>query len=103
MKPKNPWKIDVTSLPTFEDTFVEWMKDPEYRREYDALEAEFQLVHALLNKRLGQKMSQKQLADKIGTSQSAIARLESGEGNPSFKFLKRVAEGLDSKLKISFV
>ena len=79
------------------------MKDPEFKAAYDALESEYQLISELIGKRLEKNLTQKQLAEKIGTKQSAICRLESGEGNPSFKFLKRVAEGLDSKLHISFV
>lgn len=80
-----------------------FLSDPECKAEYDKLEAEYELISELIGKRLEKDLTQKQLAEKIGTKQSAIARLESGEGNPSFKFLKRVAEGLDSKLKISFI
>ncbi len=90
-------------MQTLEELTEKFLADPEVRREYDALEPEFALIDQLIGCRLQRKMSQKQLGQKIGTTQSAIARLESGEGNPSFKFLKRVAEGLGTKLQISFV
>ncbi|NCN83023.1 MAG: helix-turn-helix domain-containing protein [Candidatus Pacebacteria bacterium] len=86
----------------WEELKNEFLSDPECKAEYDKLEAEYELISELIGKRLQRGLSQKQLAEKVGTKQSAISRLESGEGNPSFKFLKRVAEGLDSKLKISF-
>ena len=93
----------LDKLTRWEEIRDRFLEDPEAKAAYDALESEYQLVSELIGKRLERKLSQKQLAEKIGTKQSAICRLESGEGNPSFKFLKRVAEGLGTKLKISFV
>ena len=76
--------------------------DPAFKREYDALEPEYAVIRAVIGKRIEKKMSQKQLAQKIGTKQSAISRLESGNANPSMKFLQKVAVALDSRLSISF-
>lgn len=84
-----------------EKVHAEWMQDPEYRREYEALEPEFKLIESLIRARLKKKMSQKQLAEKIGTKQSAISRLEGGTINPSFQFLKKVATALDAKLSVT--
>lgn len=86
----------------FEDHLKEALKDPEVKKYYDELEPEYQLIRAVIDKRLKKKMSQAQLARKMGTRQSAISRLESGESNPSFKFLQKVARALDSGLHISF-
>ncbi len=86
----------------FEDHLKRALKDPEVKAEYDRLEPEYALIRAVLDKRLKKKMSQAQLAKKVGTRQSAISRLESGRGNPSFNFLNRVARALDSTLRISF-
>lgn len=81
----------------------ELLADPEVRRYYDALEPEFAVISAVIERRIRKKMSQQDLARKIGTKQSAISRLESGTANPSIKFLQRVAEALGARLSISFV
>lgn len=91
-----------TEWVSFDDFFQEQMKDPEFKKEYDALEEEDRLIRAVLDKRIEKNMTQKDLADKIGTKQSAISRLESGGSNPSFKFLQKIAKALDSKLEITF-
>lgn len=80
----------------------EILADPEIRKYYDDLAPEYELISAIIDKRLKKKMSQKDLAYKIGTGQSAISRLESGESNPSFKFLQKVAQALGARLNISF-
>ena len=87
----------------FEEFKKELLKDPEFKTEYDALEEEYNLVAAVIQKRIEKDMTQADLARKMGTKQSAISRLESGKCNPSFEFLKRVAKALDSKVKIEFV
>jgi ribosome-binding protein aMBF1 (putative translation factor) len=75
-----------------------WMKDPEYRKEYDALEEEFALIAA----RLRAGLSQAELAKRMNTTQSTIARLESGRGKPSTRTLSRFAKATGHRLKISF-
>ncbi len=86
----------------FSELEGEWLKDPEFKKEFDALEPEYALVREVMDKRLAKKMTQKELAKKVGTKQSAISRLESGSANPSFRFLQKVASASDSKLTISF-
>lgn len=78
------------------------LKDKEVREKYDALGAEFAIAEAVIAKRIEQGMSQSELATKVGTKQSAISRLESGNYNPSIKLLEKVAHALDLKLKVSF-
>jgi predicted transcriptional regulator len=80
---------------------TKWLKDKELKREYDALEPEFALIRALIRKRLEAKLSQAELAKKVGTKQSAISRLESGNYNPTIGMLRKVAEALDADLKVS--
>lgn len=75
-----------------------WMKDPEYRREYEALEEEFALISA----RARAGLSQAELAKRMKTTQSAIARLESGRAKPSTRTLHRFAKATGHRLKISF-
>ena len=85
----------------FKDLFDKSMKDPEIKAEYDRLGPEYEIVDALIQKRIAKKISQKELAAKIGTKQSALSRLESGTYNPSLLFLKKVAAALDCQLHIT--
>ena len=78
------------------------MKDPEYRKEYDALEDEFMLIAAVAKARLRAGLSRAQLAKRMKTTQSTIARLESGRGLPSTRTLGRFAKATGHRLKISF-
>jgi predicted transcriptional regulator len=79
----------------------ELLSDPEVKKRYDDLAPEYELIRSVIDKRLKKNMSQMDLARKIGTGQSAISRLESGEGNPSMRFLQRVAIALGASLSIS--
>jgi len=79
-----------------------WMKDAAYRKEYDALEEEFALASAMIAARARAGLTQEQLAAKMKTTQSTIARLESGKALPSARTLQRIAEATGSKLKIVF-
>jgi ribosome-binding protein aMBF1 (putative translation factor) len=78
------------------------LKDPEVRKEYDALEEEFAWIDAVAKARARSGLSQAQLAKRMKTTQSAIARLESGRAKPSTRTLARFAEATGHKLKISF-
>ena len=80
----------------------EWMKDPEYRREYEALEAEFALIRTLIEARARAGLSQGEVAKRMGTTQSAIARLEGGH-KPSLKTLERYAKATGSRVEIKLV
>lgn len=77
---------------------AEQMKDPEFRKEYHKLDDEFALLEVILSARLEAKLTQAQLAEKVGMKQAAIARLESGKASPSFKTLNRIAKALDKKI-----
>jgi predicted transcriptional regulator len=78
----------------------EWMKDPEFKAEYDRLGPEFEIATELIQARLRAGLSQVELAERMGTSQSAIARLESGQTLPSTKTLLRFAEATSSKVEL---
>lgn len=71
------------------------LKNPQFRKEYEALEGEFSLAKEIIALRIKNKLTQKQLAQQIGTSQPAIARIESGSyRNVSLSFLRRIADAL---------
>ncbi len=85
-----------------EESFEKWRQDPGFLAEYDALEEEFSLAGALIRARASSDMSQKEIADAMGTSQSAVARLEGGKSNPSLTTLRRYAAAIGTKLVINF-
>jgi transcriptional regulator with XRE-family HTH domain len=84
------------------DLHKKWMKDPAFRKEYDALEEEFALMLAIAKARLRAGLNQAQLAKRMKTTQSTVARLESGRGMPSTRTLSRFAKATGHRLKISF-
>ena len=84
------------------DLHKKWLRDAEYRREYDALEEEFALASALVAARSRAGLTQEELAEKMDTSQSAIARMESGRTIPSGSTLKRFAKATGTRLRITF-
>lgn len=86
---------------TFEEDLEKRLKNPEFKKAWEALEPDRVLAGKMIEARMKKKMSQRDLALKIGTSQAAISRVESMNGNPSFAFLKRIATALDGKLQIS--
>ncbi len=77
------------------------LKDKAVRKAYDDLGPEFALITAIIEKRLKKGLTQAELARKIGTKQSAIARLESGSYNPTVEMLEKVAKALNARLEIS--
>lgn len=87
----------------FNDFLNEQLKDPEFKKEYDSLEVEYDIINQIIKTRLEQNLTQADLAKKVGTAQSNISRLESGNYNPTLEFLEKIANSLGKKLKISFV
>lgn len=85
---------------SFEKLAAEWLKDPNVKAEYDKLAPEFEIAYELIRARLRAGLSQAELAARMGTSQSAIARLESGQTLPSTKTLLRFAEATGSKVEV---
>jgi len=78
------------------------LQSPEVKAEYDKLKILYDIKREIIKLRLDQGLSQKELADKVGTKQSAISRLESGEYNPSVEFLNKVANALGKELEVKF-
>lgn len=79
-----------------------WMKNPEYKAEYETLNEEFALIGALIEARNKAGLTQAQLASRMKTTQAAIARLESGRVLPSTRTLQKFAEATGTVLKITF-
>ena len=96
IEPKNRKHLD------FDEFLKESLKNPKIKAEYDRQQPEFAVISAIIDARVNKGITQEQLAKKLGTKQSAIARLESGRANPSIAFLKKLAQALNSNLQIKF-
>lgn len=77
------------------------LKNPKIRKEYEQFGPQFSIVQAIIRKRIEEGISQKELAKRIGTKQSAIARFESGTYNPTLLFIGRITDALDADLQIT--
>ncbi|MEI6385579.1 MAG: helix-turn-helix transcriptional regulator [Spirochaetota bacterium] len=87
----------------FEGLLQDELKDAKFREAYEDLEGEFLLAREVMMLRKAKNLSQKELADMAGTSQPAIARLESGKySNVSLSFLRKVGKALDAVPEIHF-
>lgn len=80
----------------------EQLEDPELKAEWDALQPEHALVQAMIDARKRTGLTQQQLAEKTGISQSDISKFETGGGNPSIKTLQRLAAGMGMILHVEF-
>ena len=94
----------MAKLKDFKTLKDRWLKDPKVQKEYDALKAEFQLAEELIKARTKAKVTQAELAKRIGTKSTAISRLESPNyGKASISMLKKVAQALGCELQIRLV
>ena len=85
-----------------EELHKKWMKNPRFRTEYEALGPQFDLISALIRARLNSGLTQAEIAERMGTTQSAVARLEGLSSNPSRLTLEKFAKAMGTRLKISF-
>ncbi len=84
------------------DARKDWSKNPDFVKAKKEIHQDYVLIHQIINGRIKNNISQKELAKRLGTGQSAISRLESGTYNPSFKFLQKLAKALETDLTITF-
>lgn len=78
------------------------LQNPEVKKEYYELEPLYKIQKEIIKLRIEQGISQKELAERIGTKQSAISRLENGTYNPSIVFLNKIALALGKEIEIKF-
>ena len=90
-------------MKTLEDYKNEQMQNPEFAKEYAEIQPEMEVIRAIVNARLSQHLTQKELAERTGIDQADISKLENGTRNPSINLLKRLAEGMGMALRIEFV
>ena len=90
-------------MSNFNDYLKEQLNDPEFKKEYDALEPEFSIIQAMIDARKASGLTQKQLSERTGIAQADISKLESGNANPSLRTLQRLAAGMGMQVKIEFL
>ena len=93
----------VNKMSEFRDLLNEQLKDPEFKKEWDDIQPEMDVIRAMIDNRIAQNLTQKELAERTGINQADISKLENGTRNPSLKMLKRLAAGMGMALKIEFV
>ena len=88
---------------TLTEALNEQLKDESFKKEYEALEPEYEIISSLIDARKLNNVTQKQLSEATGIAQSDISKIENGSANPTLKLLQRLAEGLNMSLKVEFV
>lgn len=88
---------------TLKDYKEKRMKDPEFAKAYDEIGPEMNVIRAIIDARISQNLTQKELAERTGIAQTEISKLENGTRNPSIKLLQRLADGMDMVLQVSFL
>ena len=88
---------------TLTEALNEQLKDETFKKEYEALEPEYEIISSLIDARKSNNVTQKQLSEATGIAQSDISKIENGSANPTLKLLQRLAEGLNMSLKVEFV
>lgn len=90
-------------MKTFNDMLEKQLKDEEFRKEYEAIQSEMDIIKALVDARNSLDLTQKELAERTGINQADISKIENGTRNPSLNLLKRLADGMGMVLKIEFI
>ena len=93
----------VVEMKKLNDFLEEQLQDEEFKKEYDNLQPEFDVIRAIVDARTSQNLTQKQLAERTGINQADISKLENGTRNPTINLLKRLADGMGMALKIEFI
>lgn len=87
----------------FQEFLKEQLQDDEFRKEWEDIQPEMDVIRAMVDARISQNLTQKELAERTGINQADIGKLENGTRNPSLKLLKRLADGMGMTLKLEFV
>ena len=88
---------------TLKSALSKRLNDPAFRAEYEALEPEFAIVQAMIDARKKTGLTQTELAERTGITQGDISKIERGNANPSLSTLKRLAAGMNMRLRLEFL
>ena len=87
----------------FQNFLKEQLQNDEFRKEWEDIQPEMDVIRAMVDARISQNLTQKELAERTGINQADISKLENGTRNPSLKLLKRLADGMGMTLKLELV
>lgn len=90
-------------MKTLNEYLDEQLQNDEFKKEWEDIQPEMDVIRAMVDARISQNLSQKELAKRTGINQADISKLENGTRNPSLKLLKRLADGMDMTLKLEFI
>ena len=93
----------MKKLTNYEQHLQEELKNKEFRQAYEEEYAKLAFAYQIMQLRKKHKMSQTELAKRLKTTQSAIARMEAGEQNFTLDTLQKIADAFHRKLKIELV
>ena len=88
---------------TYKEYNNKCLEDSNFKKEYDDLEPEYDIINAMIKVRKERGLTQKQLSELNGISQADISRIENGTRNPSLEMIKRLATGMGMRLKLEFI
>ena len=80
---------NVRKMKAFDEMLAKQMKDEEFKKEYEAIQPEMDVIRAIVDARTSQNLTQKELSERTGINQADISKLENGTKNPSINLLKR--------------
>lgn len=87
----------------FQEFLKEQLQDDALKKEWEDIQPEMDVIRAMVDARISQNLTQKELAERTGINQADISKLENGTRNPSLKLLKRLADGMGMTLKLEFI
>ena len=90
-------------MKTFDDMLNEQLEDINFRKEYEDIQPEMDVIRAIVDARTAQNLTQKELSKRTGINQADISKLENGTRNPTVSLLKRLAKGMGMELRIQFI
>ena len=89
-------------MSSYKDYKKRVLQNSDVKSEYDALEPEYDIIQAMINARVQQNLTQKDLSERTGITQADISRIENGTRNPSLSMVKKLARGLRMQLRLEF-
>lgn len=93
----------IYDMKTLDEYLEDQLQTDEFRKEWEDSQPEMDVIRAMVDARISQNLSQKELAERTGIDQADISKLENGTRNPSLKLLKRLADGMGMTLKLEFI